>query len=63
VVIAIGGPIAGGTVFGSTGLVSELEGLDPSDPFFDEAALLDFLLKDGIDGDGKGIIVFDDKEV
>jgi len=42
-------------------LVSELEGIDPTDPFFDESALIDYLLKTGEDGDGKGIIYFEDK--
>jgi hypothetical protein len=50
----------GGTVL-IEGLVSELEGIDPTDPFFDPAALIDFLTKPGIDGDGKGIITFEDK--
>ncbi|MDX5356383.1 MAG: hypothetical protein LPK12_01425, partial [Rhodobacterales bacterium] len=43
------------------GLVAELEGIDPTDPFFDESTLIDFLTKQGIDGDGKGIITFEDK--
>ncbi|HBT01523.1 MAG TPA: hypothetical protein DEB47_17085, partial [Citreicella sp.] len=43
------------------GLVSELEGIDPTDPFFDESVLIEFLTKQGEDGDGKGIISFEDK--
>jgi len=43
------------------GLVSELEGIDPTDPFYDESALIDYLLKTGEDGDGKGVIYFEDK--
>ena len=43
------------------GLVTEMEGIDPTDPFFNSAMLMDFLLKPGIDGDGKGIITFEDK--
>lgn len=43
------------------GLVPELEGIDPTDDFFSEDALLDYLTKTGEDGDGKGIIYFEDK--
>jgi hypothetical protein len=50
----------GGTVL-IVGLVAELEGIDPTDPFFDPSALIEFLTKPGIDGDGKGIITFEDK--
>ena len=42
------------------GLVDDLEGINPSDPFFDAGALMEFLLKTGEDGDGKGIISFED---
>ncbi|MDO9525931.1 MAG: hypothetical protein Q7J57_10430 [Gemmobacter sp.] len=43
------------------GLVSELEGIDPTDPFFNPDTLMEFLIKTGTDGDGKGIIYFEDK--
>jgi len=43
------------------GLVSEMEGIDPTDDYFDEAAVMEFLLQGGEDGDGKGIIDFHDK--
>ena len=45
------------------GLVSELEGIDPSDPFFDETQLIKFLTDVGEDGDGKGVISFEDKSI
>jgi len=47
------------------GLVSELEGIDPSDPFFDSSTLIDFLTKTGEfeAEDGKGVIFFEDKGV
>ena len=37
-----------------------MEGIDPTDPFFNNDALMDYLLETGIDGDGKGIISFED---
>ncbi len=43
------------------GLVNELEGLDPSSPFFNNDMLIDFLTNTGEDGDGKGVIYFEDK--
>ena len=42
-------------------LVTELDGLDPADPFFDESKLMEFLTKTGTDGSGKGVIYFEDK--
>lgn len=42
-------------------LVDDLDGLASNDDFFSDVDLLDFLLKGGVDGDGKGIIVFEDK--
>ena len=42
---------------------SELEGLDTSNPFFDESKLIDFLTSTGEDGDGKGVIYFEDKTI
>ncbi|MFD1508195.1 hypothetical protein, partial [Lacimonas salitolerans] len=53
--------MVGGSTIVVKGLVSELEAIDPTDPFFDESALIDLLLKTGEDGDGKGIIYFEDK--
>jgi hypothetical protein len=47
------------------GLVSEVEGITPGDPFFNESALIDFLQKTGTyeADDGKGIIFFEDVHV
>ena len=49
------------------GLVEEMEGIDPDDIFFDDAALMAFLLEGAPDGtvgaNDKGIIEFRDKEV
>ena len=47
------------------GLVSEMEGIDPTDTFFDEDSLIDFLTKTGEyeEDAGKGIITFEDVHV
>lgn len=43
------------------GLVDELEGIDPDDPFFNPANLMPMLLKTGeVEDDGKGVITIGD---